>query len=219
MIKKLIIIALCPFVIGGFFYEQYAKIEIFGRNGMPNIILDVPSTHRPQWYEGPNVNEIWFTFKDSSYLYFMGKGLNPNYSRMKNVTNAPSGDTSFFFDKVIHKTVRAVDYKGIDSRNKYWRNISYYYSDTIDREMPRHTKPQIISHRFTLGYANVGKEKKEIFDHSIKNFIFIKPPGNAGNAEEGYSIHSGFKYVLNGNDVVDTLTTPLIDPYEERKKK
>ena len=187
---------------------------------MPNIILEIPSAHRPLWYEGPDVNELWFTYMDSSYLYYMGmgNGLNPNFSRMKNVANSPSGDTSFFFDKVIHRTIRAIEYKGIDSRKKYWRSIDYLYGDTIIRKMNGYTRPQITTRRFTVGYANVEKDKKGIFDHSIEKIIFIKPPKNTSNMEKGYSKHSGFKYVSSENAVIDTINTPFIDLYEEKKK-
>ena len=121
--------------------------------------LDVPKGYEIKGYEVTVEKERHYVYKDSSFIYITNFRNTPNYENIKSL-----GDSVLQFrfqneelTKQVNELLRknqitilpdTFELSGVNSKSLFWKDIKIG--------------------KVSVGYDNVPKEKKELFDKSLK---------------------------------------------------
>jgi len=127
----------------------------------PKYYLDVPKEYEFKGYEVTIERERRYVYNDSSFIYITNFKNTPNYENIKNL-----GDSVLQFrfqNEELTKNVNELlgtnkitvlpdtfELSGMNKKSLFWKDIKIG--------------------KVSIGYNNVPKEKKELFDESLKTF-------------------------------------------------
>lgn len=193
------------------------------------IMMDVPIHHNPISWMGTDIWETLFVYEDSSYIYFMRDGFNPNSTRLMSIGDSlyhqRFGYTSYDYYNPCGDSLFAIEHEGVDSNGLYWKDVHFLFPDSLcitKRKGRLVSTWKSNSFRVTIGYARVSYNKRKIFDEALASFkmMVITDADTTLNELLGtsYEYNSRFRYTSDYHDAVDTKC-PLIDVYTESKRK
>ena len=191
------------------------------------IMMSIPIHHNPLCYMGTDIWETLFVYKDSSYIYFMRDGFNPNSARLESIGDSlyqqRFGYRSCDYYNPCGDSLFAIEYEGIDSDGLYWKDVHFLFPDSlcITKRMGQLVPTwKSDSFRTTIGYARVPYNKKKIFDEALASFKMIEITDADTTLNEllrtSYEYNSRFRYISDHHDAIDARC-PQIDIYIERK--
>ncbi len=139
--------------------KDLATIKFKPTDAYPKYILDVPKDYKLKILSVTVEKEYQYTYNDSSMVYLTNFDNTPNYDNIKSMGDSIA---NFRFQneemtKEINQTlgrevVKALpdtfELSGIDNNSLYWKDIKVG--------------------EISIGYQKVPKEKKELFDESLK---------------------------------------------------
>lgn len=139
--------------------KDLAIIKFEPAETYPKYILDVPKGFELKILNVTVEKEHQYTYSDSSMIYLTNFDNTPNYENIKGMgdsianfrfqneemTKEINQTLGREFIKVLHDTF---ELSGIDNNSLYWKDIKVG--------------------RISIGYQKVPKEKKELFDKSLK---------------------------------------------------
>ena len=178
---------------------------------------------------GTDIWETLFVYEDSSYIYFMRDGFNPNSTRLMSIGDSlyhqRFGYTSYDYYNPCGDSLYAIEYDGIDSDGLCWKDIHFLFPDSL---CITKRKGQLVptwksnSFRVTVGYARVPFHRKTIFDDALSSFKMMEiiDTDTALNnlLSTSYENNSRFRYVSDYHEAIDP-ECPSIDIYIESKRK
>ena len=193
------------------------------------IMMNVPIHHNPISCMGTDIWETLFVYEDSSYIYFMRDGFNPNSARLKSIGDSlyhqRFGYNSYDYYNPCGDSLFAIEYEGVDSNGLYWKDVHFLFPDSLcitKRKGRLVSTWKSNSFRATIGYARVAYDKKEIYDEALESFKMMEITDADSTLNEllrtSYEYNSHFRYITDYHDAIDT-SCPQIDIYIERKRR
>ena len=157
---KNIIILLTILMVSCGVNKDLATIKYKPTEAYPKYVLDVPKGYELKILSVTVEKEYQYTYSDSSMIYLTNFDNTPNYENIKSMGDSI---TNFRFQnkemtKEINQTlgrevVKALpdtfELSGIDNNSLYWKDVKVG--------------------RISIGYQKVPKEKKDLFDKSLKS--------------------------------------------------
>jgi hypothetical protein len=119
----------------------------------PKYILNIPREYKLAILSVTVEKEYQYTYDDSSMIYLTNFLITPNY---KNIKSVGEDIANFILQDINKKVGREIikplpdtfELSGIDNNSLFWKDL----------------KVGLIS----IGYQNVPREQKELFDRSLK---------------------------------------------------
>ena len=193
------------------------------------VVMDIPINHTPVCWSGTDLWETFFEFEDSSYIYFLKYGFNPNYTRIKvigdSLFNQRLGYANHSYFNPQGDSLYSLVYEGVDTNGLYWKDVHYLLPDSLCLIK---RKDQIVStwksdkFRVTIGYARVQAEHKDLYDKALKSFNIIRineaDTSLLKKLDTSYNFNAKFRYMTDYKHAVINGVSK-IDPYIESKRK
>ncbi|NLF44317.1 MAG: hypothetical protein GX587_16620 [Bacteroidales bacterium] len=139
--------------------KDLVKIKFKPRESYPMYLLEVPKDYELKILSVTVEKEYQFAYRDSSMIYLTNFGNTPNYENIKKM-----GDSIFNYrfqndemteeiNQIMGREVIKVlpdtfELSGIDGNSLFWKDIKVG--------------------KISIGYQNVTKYRKELFDKSLK---------------------------------------------------
>ncbi len=158
------------YLIGGFLIlasctinKELRSVKYCPKTGL-RYSLDVPNGYEIKGYEVTIEKERRYIYKDSSFIYFTNFRNTPNYENIKNLGDSvlqlrfQNEELTKQVNEILGKNQIAIlpdtfELSGMNRKSLFWKDI----------------KIGSIS----IGYDNVTKEKKELFENSLKTLKII----------------------------------------------
>jgi hypothetical protein len=195
------------------------------------VMMDIPVNHTPVWWNGTDIWENIFEFKDGSYIYFLRDGINPNLTRLK----SSIGDSLFYqrFGYVSYDyynphgdSLFSITYEGVDSAGLCWKDVHYLLPDSLCVVKRRGVLVQTWksdNFRVTIGYARVPPSAKGIYDKALNSFKLVRLSEADSSymqlLDTSYGYNSRFRYITTHQQIIDDKSTVKIDIYKESKSR
>ena len=194
------------------------------------VVMEIPINHKPVWWNGPDIWENLFEFRDGSYIYFLRDGFNPNYTRLKSIGdslfNQRFGYVSYDYYNPKGDSLFSIAYEGVDSAGLCWKDIHYLLPDSLCVVKRRGVLVQTWksnSFRVTIGYARVPPSAKDIYDKALDSFRLVRVLGEDSSYMElldtSFGYNSRFRYTKAYQNIVDYTSPAQIDIYKESKNR
>lgn len=206
---------LCISVVMSMVCKQTATVELRGDDATHIIRMEIPLGHLPLWYDGLDVNEVWFSYQDSSYIYYLTKGFNPNYYRIEQSNNVSAVDTSYVI-KNINDTIRIVSVSGVTKNGLNWRNVQYYFCGRVNRRRRGIVRSIKQDYCVNVGYSRVSNMNKQLFDKAVESVRILPIDDTLITTHNSYNYNGKFNYLTDISSAIDT-TCPVIDVYREKE--
>ncbi len=214
-------------------YSQNSIGVLFNRVTQcpPNIIvMDIPIHHTPVWLHGTDIWENYFVFNDSSYIYFIRSGMNPNYSRLKTIGDSLFRQrfeyASYDYYNPCGDSLFSIEYEGVDSSGLCWKDVHYLFPDSLCVVKEGSRWVQTWKHdrfRVTVGYARVPPTDKDVYDKSLASFKMVQLSDSDSSyiklLDSSFGYNSRFRYLGEWHGLVDEECHFKIDIYKESMRK
>lgn len=159
--KYILIIIIIICVLSCTVYNDVEKIKFI----IPQEItcfMKIPNNYRFERYEALcEEKEDFYYYEDSSFIYISSFKVSPNYNNIKNLGD---GIVAYRFqNKELIKEINlevgrevlkilpdTFELSGLNERGLFWKDIKI--------------------NNITIGYDNVSKGRKDIFDNALKSF-------------------------------------------------
>ena len=194
-------------------------------------MMDLPINHTPVWLNGTDIWENLFEYPDSSYVYFLRDGINPNQTRIKMAIE----DSLFHqrFDYVSYSyynphgdSLFSITYEGVDSAGLCWKDVHFLFPDSlcvVKRKGVLVRTWKSNSFRVTIGYARVPPSAKDTYDKALNSFRLVRlseaDSSYVKMLDTSFGYNSRFRYMEAYQNVVDDKSPAKIDVFKESKSQ